>query len=125
LAVSESCIFEWAIIDRHVHILPAGAARLAGALSDDAMTHLLEAPKLLDIEMERVLGGFMLITLRRRLDLQWTQAVERIALKDLADSYPAEPRIHGDTIHGPAPSAPGDDLSHDPLRCPARLTLWA
>ena len=114
-----------AVIDRHVHILPTSATGCADAASSDAVADTLKAPELLDIEMKQVAGVLMLIALRRWLDLQCTQAIESIALKDPAHGCPGDAHVHGDAIHGPALSAPRNDLPHDPLRCPAWLTLRA
>lgn len=92
-----------AVIDRHVHILPASAAGCADAASSDAVAaDTVEAPELLDVEMKQVAGALMLIALRRRLDLQCSQAIERIALKDPAHSRSGDAHVHGDAIHGPA-----------------------
>ena len=59
----------------------------------------------------------MLIELRWRFWLQYTQAIGPIAREHPVNGCPGDAHVQSDAIHVPAMSSPGNYLSHDLIRC--------
>ena len=111
-----------AIIDRHMHVLVAGADGVLGANPGHTVPRVTEARQLLDVEMEQIAGVFVLVAPGWLDGPQRTQAVPSLTPQAPADARPRDPRESGDPIHGPALAPQGDDLPVDGLRGSERLS---
>jgi hypothetical protein len=93
------------IVDGHVHVVPAHAARAAAQIAVGARPGRGEAGQLLDIQMEQIAGRLVLVALDRRPRLQIAHAAEPVPAQDAADGGPAQPDGPGNPAAGPSLAA--------------------
>ena len=72
------------VVDGVVHVFPASAGCVVTTVSGDAMTGSDDACQLLDIQMQHVAGGLMLVAWIHRNGLQIADSVELQTAQDAA-----------------------------------------
>src|SRR3954470_20039091 len=90
------------VVDGDMDVLPADVAGIAFAVAMDAVADAADAAQFLDVEMEQIAGGLMLVANDRRGRLEIADTVELEAFENAADGGWAEASRLGDTASGPA-----------------------
>src|SRR5271168_1084558 len=108
------------IVDGDIEELPTCAASLILGVAGDAVTGLVDARQLLDIDVDQIAGGGIFIADDRRLQLEHPNLVELQPGQDAADGGPAQACGLRDPHSGPTLSAKTLDLKDQFARSAAR-----
>ena len=103
------------VVNADVDELPSDAAAvaLAGPISGDPMSDLVEATELLDIDVDHVAGMFSLVTTHRLSQFQVAHPVQPQSSQDATDGRWRYRQVRGDLLTGETLPAEGFDLFDD------------
>ena len=104
------------VINRHMDVFPACATRRLAAVAGDAVAGDLEACEALDVQVQQVAGGLVLIAANRRGRLKAGQTAQASLPCDAGHGADADPQLLGDPAAGLALPSPLDYLLADGLR---------
>lgn len=79
------------------HVLPPDVASAPGAIARDAVAHLVEAPELLDVDVQQLAWALALVALHKLLGPQIAQARQPSATQNPADGCLGHAHVRGDT----------------------------
>ncbi len=104
------------VINDHEDILPAGAGRVLAAVAGHPVAGTAEAAKVLDIQMQHVARGLVLVAVVGPRRIEMTEAMEAGGLDQARHGAHAYAQCPGDLAVGLALPAPGEHLPDERQR---------